>query len=106
MRNNRHHKRATKCPRGNRKLLGEIFSDENIYTTEQDIWEYLGNTAGQEAKKVKDNEREKMDEEITLTDIEETIKHLKKQHKKRMQTRRPYFKTTVHYIYRNPLNKN
>ena len=56
---------------------GEISSDENIYTTEQDIWEYLGNTAGQEAKKVKYNEREKMDEEITLTDIEETIKHLK-----------------------------
>ena len=28
-----------------------MFADENIETTEQDIWNYLGNTAGQEAKK-------------------------------------------------------
>ena len=30
---------------------GKIFADENIETTEQDIWNYLGNTDAQEAKK-------------------------------------------------------
>ena len=54
-----------------------MFLDENIDTTEQDIWNYLGNTAGQEAKKVTDKEREEMDKEITLEDIEDTIQNLK-----------------------------
>ena len=35
------------------KFWEKMFADENIETTEQDIWNYLGNTAGQEAKKVK-----------------------------------------------------
>ena len=39
----------------------DIFANENIETTEQDIWNYLGNTAGQEAKKVMDKEWEEMD---------------------------------------------
>ena len=39
------------------KVWEKMFADENIKTTEQDIWNYLGNTAGQEAKKVTDKER-------------------------------------------------
>ena len=54
-----------------------MFADENIETTEEDIWNYLGNTAGQEAKKVTEKEREEMDKDITLEDIEDTIKNLK-----------------------------
>ena len=53
-----------------------MFADENIETTEQDIWNYLGNTAGQEAKKVTDKEREEIDKEITLEDREDIIKKI------------------------------
>ena len=59
------------------KFWEKMFADENIDTTEQDIWNYLGNTAGQEAKKVTDKEKEEMDKEITLEDIEDIIKNLK-----------------------------
>ena len=54
-----------------------MFADEGIRTTQKDIWEYLGEKAGQEAKKVTDKEREEMDKEITLEDIEDTVKNLK-----------------------------
>ena len=59
------------------KFWEKMFANENIETTEEDIYEYLGNTAGQEAKKVNEKEREEMDKEITLDDIEETIRNLK-----------------------------
>ena len=58
------------------KILKKMFADENIETTEQDIWNYLGNTAGKEAKKVTDKEREEMDKEITLEDREDIIKKI------------------------------
>ena len=38
-----------------------VFAKENIQTTEQDICNYLENTAEQEAKKVMDKEWEEMD---------------------------------------------
>ena len=42
------------------KFWEKMFASENIETTEEDIFEYLGNTAGQEAKKVNEKEREEM----------------------------------------------
>ena len=54
-----------------------MFANENIETTVEDIYEYLGDEAGQEAKKVNEKEREEMDKDITLDDIEETVKNLK-----------------------------
>ena len=55
----------------------KMFADEGIKTTEKDIWEYLGEKAVQEARKITDKEREEMDGEITLEDIEDTITGLK-----------------------------
>ena len=60
------------------KFWEKMFANENIETTVEDIYEYLGDEAGQEAKKVNEKEREEMDKDITLDDIEETIKNLKK----------------------------
>ena len=54
-----------------------MFADEGIRTKEKEIWKYLGEEAGQEAKKVTDKEREEMDKDITLEDIEEMVKNLK-----------------------------
>ena len=44
---------------------------------EEDIREYLGEEDAAGAKKVPEQEREEMDRDITLEDIEETIKNLK-----------------------------
>ena len=51
-----------------------MFADEGITTEEKYIWEYLGEEAAREAKKVTEKERIKMDKDITLEDVEETIK--------------------------------
>ena len=51
-----------------------MFADEGINTEEKDIWEYLGEEAARRAKKVTEKERNEMDKDITLEDIEETIK--------------------------------
>ena len=59
------------------KFWQNMFAEEGIRPEEKDIWEYLGEKAGQEAKKVTDKEREEMDKDITLEDIEETVKNLK-----------------------------
>ena len=42
-----------------------MFADEGIRTKEKEIWEYLGEEARQEAKKVTGKEREEMDKVIT-----------------------------------------
>ena len=55
-----------------------MFAEANINTTEQDIWNYLGNIAGQEAKKGTEKEREEMVREITLEDTKITIKKSQK----------------------------
>ena len=54
-----------------------MFTDEGITTEEEDIHEYLGEEAAAAAKKVTEQEREEMDKDKTLEDIEETIKDLK-----------------------------
>ena len=54
-----------------------MFADEGITTEEEDIHEYLGEEAVAGAKKVTEKERDEMDKDITLEDIEETIKDLK-----------------------------
>ena len=51
-----------------------MFADEGITTEEKDIHEYLGAEAAARTKKVTEQEREEMDKDITLEDIEETIK--------------------------------
>ena len=51
-----------------------MFADEGIKTEEKDTWEYLGEEAAHGAKIVSEKEREEMDKDITLQDIEETIK--------------------------------
>ena len=51
------------------KFWQNMFADEGIRTEEKDIWEYLGEKAGQKAKKITDKEREEMDKDITLEDI-------------------------------------
>ena len=51
-----------------------MFKNKGIRTKEQDILDYLGEEAGHESKKVTDKEREEMDRDITLEDIEETVK--------------------------------
>ena len=59
------------------KYWEKMFADEGITTEEEDIREYLGEEAVAGAKKVTEQEREEMDRDITLEDIEETIKNLK-----------------------------
>ena len=59
------------------KFWEKMCADKGIKTTEEDIREYLGEKAVQEARKVTDKEREEMDLEITLDDIEDTVKNLK-----------------------------
>lgn len=54
-----------------------MFTDEGITTEEEDIHEYLGEEAAAGAEKVTEQEREEMDRDITLEDIEEMIKDLK-----------------------------
>ena len=54
-----------------------MFADEGITTEEEDIHEYLGEEAAAGEKKVTEKERDEMDNDITLEDIEETIKDLK-----------------------------
>ena len=54
-----------------------MFADEGIKTTEEDIKEYLGEKAFQESRRVTEKEQEEMDLEITLDDIEDTVKNLK-----------------------------
>ena len=54
-----------------------MFADEGIITEEEDINEYLGEEAVAGAKKLTEEEREEMDRDITLEDIDETIKDLK-----------------------------
>ena len=54
-----------------------MFADEGIKTTEEDIKEYLGEKAFHESRRVTEKEREEMDLEITLDDIEDTVKNLK-----------------------------
>ena len=60
------------------KFWEKIFADEGIKTTEEDIKEYLGEKAFQESRRVIEKEQEEMDLEITLDDIEDTVKNLKK----------------------------
>ena len=59
------------------KFWEKMFADEGIRTTEEDIREYLGEKAFEESRKVTDKEQEEMDLEITLDDIDDTIKNLK-----------------------------
>ena len=59
------------------KYWEQMFTDEGITTEEEDIREYLGEEAAAGAKKVTEQEREEMDKDITLEDIEDTIKDLK-----------------------------
>ena len=54
-----------------------MFADEGITTEEDDIKDYLGPEASSKAKKLTDMEREEMDKDITLEDIEDIIKNLK-----------------------------
>ena len=54
-----------------------MFAAEGIETTEDDIKDYLGEEASEGSRKVTDSERAEMDLEITLEDIEDTIKNLK-----------------------------
>ena len=56
------------------KYWEKMFADEGITTEEKDINEYLGAEAVANAKKLTEQEREEMDKDITLEDIEETIK--------------------------------
>ena len=56
------------------KYWEQMFADEGINTEEKDIWEYLGEETARRAKKVTEKERNEMDKDITLEDIEETIK--------------------------------
>ena len=51
-----------------------MFADEGITTEEEDINEYLGAEAVSKAKKLTEQEREEMDKDITLENIEDTIK--------------------------------
>ena len=60
------------------KFWEKMFADEGIKTTEEDIKEYLGDKAFQESRRVTEKEREEMDLEITLYDIEDTVKKPKK----------------------------
>ena len=55
----------------------DIFSNI-LVTTEDDTKNYLGEKASKESRRVTDGEREEMDLEITLDDIEDTVKNLKK----------------------------
>ena len=59
------------------KFWEKMFADEGIENTEDDIKNYLGEKASKESRRVTDREREKMDLEITLEDIEDTVKNLK-----------------------------
>ena len=54
-----------------------MFAAEGIETSEDDIEDYLGEEASEGSRKVTDSERAEMDMEITLGDIEDTIKNLK-----------------------------
>ena len=54
-----------------------MFADKGIATEEEDINEYLGEEAVAGAKKITEQEREEMDKDITIEDIDETIKDLK-----------------------------
>ena len=54
-----------------------MFTDKGITTEEEDIHEYLGEETAAGAKKVTEQEREELDKDITLEDIQETIKDLK-----------------------------
>ena len=55
----------------------EMFADKGITTEEEDINEYLGEEAVAGAKKITEQEREEMDKDITLEDIDEEKKDLK-----------------------------
>ena len=55
----------------------KMFADKGITTEEEDINEYLGAEAVSKAKKLTKLEREEMDKDITLENIEDTIKNLK-----------------------------
>jgi len=59
------------------KFWENMFAAEGIETTEDDIKDYLGEEASEGSRKVTDSERAEMDMEITLEDIEDTIKNLK-----------------------------
>ena len=50
--------------------MGNFFADKVITTEEKDIWEYLGDEAARGAKKVTEKERNEMDKDITLKDID------------------------------------
>ena len=59
------------------KYWENMFADEGITTEEDDISDYLGPEASSKAKKLTEQEREEMDKDITLKDIEDIIKDLK-----------------------------
>ena len=59
------------------KYWRDMFADEGITTEEEEIKEYLGTEAASKAKKLTNAEREEMDKDITLEDIEDIVKNLK-----------------------------
>ena len=59
------------------KYWEKMFANEGITTEEENINEYLGEEAVAGSKKVTEKERKEMDKDITLEDIDETIKDLK-----------------------------
>ena len=54
----------------------DIFASNNIMSTEEDIINFLGEDVTNNTKKVTEAERNEMDADIKLTDIETVIRNL------------------------------